>query len=144
MGWASAGEIFDPVAQALINSGADEYTKRTVLGPLIRQLQAGDWDTEDESLHEFKNDPVIVALFKKHGVVLEDTVNIGPVTPTTMRVAIDVTRELDITDDVRELAVQEGLTYEEILSEVKKDPYGYFDYFISDIDYEHEFEFEEN
>lgn len=68
MGWASAGEIFDPVARALIEVGADEQTKRNVLGPLIEKLQAGDWDTEDESIDEFSDDPVIVSLFMERGV----------------------------------------------------------------------------
>lgn len=72
MGWASAGEIFDPVAQALIDLGADEQTKRRVLGTLIDKLQDGDWDTEDESLAEFADDPVIVALFAERGVGGDD------------------------------------------------------------------------
>lgn len=68
MGWASAGAIFDPVAQALIDLGADRDTKRKVLGTLITALQEGDWDTEDESLQQFRHDVDIVALFKEHGV----------------------------------------------------------------------------
>lgn len=68
MGWASAGEIFNPVAQSLIDCGADEQTKRKVLGPLIGKLQDGDWDTEDESLERFGDDLVIRALFYGHGV----------------------------------------------------------------------------
>jgi hypothetical protein len=68
MGWASAGEIFDPVAQALIDCGADEQTKRRVLGMLIGKLQDGDWDTEDESMRQFRHDPVIAELFRKAGV----------------------------------------------------------------------------
>lgn len=68
MGWASAGEIFDPVAQALIDLDADEQTKRKVLGPLIDALQQGDWDTEQESLARFQHDPVIVALFYERDI----------------------------------------------------------------------------
>ena len=70
MGWASAGAIFDPVAQGLIDAGASEEIKRRVLGPLIRTLQGEDWDTEYESLEEFKDDPVIVELFAEHGITL--------------------------------------------------------------------------
>lgn len=71
MGWASAGpEIFDPVPQGLIDAGASDEIKRRVLGPLIGKLQGEDWDTEDESLEEFRNDPVIVALFAEHGITL--------------------------------------------------------------------------
>lgn len=68
MGWASAGDIFDPVARALVDINADERTKRAVLGPLIKALQDGDWDTEDESLYQFRADPVIVSLFYQRDV----------------------------------------------------------------------------
>lgn len=77
MGWASAGDIFDPVAQALIELDADERTKRSVLGPLIDALQEGDWDTEDESLEQFRADPVIVSIFYSRGVGNE-TDSTGP------------------------------------------------------------------
>ncbi len=66
MGWGSAGSIFDPVAQALVDLGADADTKRKVLGPLIRTLRDGDWDTTDESRDQFCDDPVIVSLFYQH------------------------------------------------------------------------------
>ncbi len=68
MGWASAGDIFDPVAQALIDLGADRGTKRRVLGTLIDKLRDGDWDTCDESLQEFGHDADIVALFVERGI----------------------------------------------------------------------------
>jgi hypothetical protein len=68
MGWASAGGIFDPIAEALIELKASEKVKRRVLGPLIGRLQAEDWDTEYESLAQFRDDPVIVDLFREHGV----------------------------------------------------------------------------
>jgi hypothetical protein len=35
-------------------------------------LQACDWDTEDESLEEFRDDPVIVSLFAEHSVIQDD------------------------------------------------------------------------
>lgn len=72
MGWASAGEIFDPVAQALCELNASEQVKRGVLRPLIRHLQDGDWDTEHESLAAFAHDPVIVDVFREQGVVLTE------------------------------------------------------------------------
>jgi hypothetical protein len=72
MGWSSANQIFDPVARALIDAGADDTTKRKVLGDLISNLQNGDWDTEDESLEDFLADPAIVAAFADHGVHLSD------------------------------------------------------------------------
>jgi hypothetical protein len=71
MGWASAAEIFDPVAQGLIDAGASDEIKRRVLGPLIGKLLGEDWDTADYSLEEFKGDPAIVAAFAEHGITLE-------------------------------------------------------------------------
>lgn len=68
MGWASASEIFDPIAQALIDLNANPATKRRVLGTLISTLRANDWDTEDESLDEFRHDAEIVAIFYEQGV----------------------------------------------------------------------------
>jgi hypothetical protein len=70
VGWASAGQIFDPVARSLIELGAPDDMKRRVLGDLIGALQDGDWDTEDESLDEFKDDQAIVAAFKDHAVYI--------------------------------------------------------------------------
>ena len=67
MGWASAGAIFDPVAQALIDLNASDDVKRGVLGPLIDRLTAEDWDTCDESADAFADDPVIVELFGERG-----------------------------------------------------------------------------
>lgn len=68
MGWASAGQIFDPVAQALIDLGASDEVKQRVLGTLIKGLHEGDWDTEDESLDQFKHDPAIRAAFAANGI----------------------------------------------------------------------------
>lgn len=68
MGWSSGGEIFDPVARALVECGATDEMKRRVLGELIDRLQEGDWDTEDVSLDEFRDDPLIVQLFMERGV----------------------------------------------------------------------------
>lgn len=70
MGWASAGAIFDPVAKAMIELGASDKMKIRVLGDLIGALQAGDWDTEGESLDEFEGDPAIVEAFRQHGVIV--------------------------------------------------------------------------
>lgn len=72
MGWSSANEIFDPVARALIDTGATPEVKRKVLGDLINSLQDGDWDTEDESLELFRDDPAIVAAFADHDVRLDE------------------------------------------------------------------------
>jgi hypothetical protein len=72
MGWNSANRIFDPVAHALIKAGANDDTKRTVLRDLIKELQEGDWDTEDESLEDFLGDPAIVQAFADRNVHLSD------------------------------------------------------------------------
>lgn len=72
MGWASAGpEIFDPVARALVDHVADADVRQIVASRLIATLQAGDWDTEDESLDEFSDDLAIVAAFAENGVHLD-------------------------------------------------------------------------
>jgi hypothetical protein len=78
MGWASASEIFDPVARALVDCGAPDDTKRKVLGDLIRRLRDNDWDTEDESLAEFADDPAIVAAFRDNDVILRCGDECGP------------------------------------------------------------------
>lgn len=72
MGWSSANHIFNPVARALQDTGADDTTKRKVLGDLIGGLQEGDWDTEDESLEDFLDDRAIVAAFHDHNVHTQD------------------------------------------------------------------------
>jgi hypothetical protein len=72
MGWSGANAIFNPVARSLIDAGAPDETKRKVLGDLIGGLQEGDWDTEDESLEDFLDDPAIVQAFADRGVHLSD------------------------------------------------------------------------
>jgi len=74
MGWASAGfTIFNPVMRALIESGATDEVKAMVANQLIGALQEGDWDTEDESLEEFADDPAIVSAFAEHEIYLPGT-----------------------------------------------------------------------
>ncbi|MBD3004796.1 hypothetical protein [Streptomyces sp. 5-10] len=70
MGWASGNEVFDPVAQALIDGGADDALKRAVCSALIGSLVDRGWDTEGESLGMFQDDAAIVAAFREHGVVI--------------------------------------------------------------------------
>lgn len=70
MGWSSANGIFDPIAQALIDHGASDELKLLVCDKLIGVLQDGDWDTEGESLDEFKDDPAIVEAFRRHDVLV--------------------------------------------------------------------------
>lgn len=107
MGWSSANEIFDPVAQVLIDLGADDKTKTTILGRLIVGLQEGDWDTEDESLDKFRRDPAIVAAFAAHGVELERTDEDSEVFELIKEIA---SRLRDATDEGEYQAV--GLIYD--------------------------------
>ena len=72
MGWNSGNEIFDPVAQTLIDLEVTDAVKSKVLYVLMDALQENDWDTEDESLERFKNDPAIVQIFHQHGIDTEE------------------------------------------------------------------------
>jgi hypothetical protein len=96
MGWNSANEIFDPVAQSLIDLGATDDVKRKVLGNLISGLQDGDWDTEDESLERFRKDPAIVAAFADHDIRLERSDADGDILALISEIA---GRLEDATDD---------------------------------------------
>lgn len=68
MGWGSARDIFDPVAQAMIDLGVSPEKMREVLIPLIGKLINEDWDTADESLEKFQEHPVIVECFRANEI----------------------------------------------------------------------------
>jgi hypothetical protein len=70
VGWASAYEIFDPVCQKLQASFLWDSTRKDILITLIKVLQELDWDTEDESLELFSDDPVTIQAFAACGVHL--------------------------------------------------------------------------
>lgn len=74
MGWSSGDEVFDPVCTTIVNgvvTGQMEVDFATeVLIKLIRGLQDRGWDTEDESLGEFRDREFVVAAFKAQGVEL--------------------------------------------------------------------------
>lgn len=72
MGWSSANRIFDPIARALVDHDIPDATIRKVLGDLIAGLQAGDWDTEDESLEKLLDHPAVVQAFADCKVHLAD------------------------------------------------------------------------
>lgn len=79
MGWGSAGHsIFDPMARSLTEAGASDEVKRTTLGALIDRLRGEDWDTCDESLEQFRDDPVIVTLFRERGITTTCRNDDGP------------------------------------------------------------------
>jgi hypothetical protein len=63
MGWASAGEIFDSVAQGFIDGKVDQEIAKPVLAKLMGTLTDMDWDTESESRDEFQAVPWIEDVF---------------------------------------------------------------------------------
>ncbi|MFC8463378.1 hypothetical protein [Streptomyces sp. NPDC057250] len=82
MGWGSAGiKIFDPVARALIDAGTDPQTREDVLADIIEALQNEDWDTQQDSLDLFLNDPPTVAAFARHGITHPDHETAQPAPP---------------------------------------------------------------
>ena len=73
MGWSSANQIFDPVASAVLMASIDDsFDSIRILEVLIKALQEGDWDTEDESLYFFRGQPEVVEAFKRCGIPMED------------------------------------------------------------------------
>lgn len=69
MGWNTANEIFDPVAEQVSKAVSDGYFSRdesvAVLQTLINVLKGEDWDTWDESLERFKGHAVVVTAFQE-------------------------------------------------------------------------------
>lgn len=72
MGWASGGEVFDPIATKLINLNASDIVMFEICSTLIRGLQERGWDTEAESLGEFQDYPEIVAAFAACGIEMSE------------------------------------------------------------------------
>ncbi|MFD4934471.1 hypothetical protein [Streptomyces virginiae] len=72
MGWGSAGNIFDPVARALVDAGVPEEQQEEVLTQVIRTLQEQDWDTEYDSLQDFRDKPGVVKAFANCGIHWDD------------------------------------------------------------------------
>lgn len=71
MGWCSAGQYMEVVAEALIEAGASDEIKVAALVPLIDALLDGDWDTAHESLGLFEGDPAVVEAFRRCGIIEE-------------------------------------------------------------------------
>jgi len=65
MGWASGGDIFDKVTHALIDSNATNKVLDHVCYELATALRDGDWDTIDESVDEFRDNPAVVAALRR-------------------------------------------------------------------------------
>jgi hypothetical protein len=70
MGWASGDEVFEPVANKLIELCAPAEMKRQVCSVLIDALQNRGWDTESESLGNYQDDPAIIAAFRENDILL--------------------------------------------------------------------------
>lgn len=69
MGWSSANSIFDETARAFIKqveAGKCAPEAATdILVCLIKELHAGDWDTDDESYAEFHDYAWIAEAFER-------------------------------------------------------------------------------
>jgi len=78
VGWNSANDIFDPVADALIEANVSDEIKTRILSILNSTLQDGDWHTEGESLGEYQDDPAIVQAFRQNGIVVHCSDEGGP------------------------------------------------------------------
>jgi len=61
MGWAGATEIFDTVAEFLLDE--KKINRKEVLKALIKVLEDGDWDTQSES--EYYDNPVVQEIFEE-------------------------------------------------------------------------------
>lgn len=71
MGWASAGEIFNRTARAVLESQASDAETIEILYELADALRDGDWDTVDESIEEFAEYPYVVLALRMASGLLE-------------------------------------------------------------------------
>ncbi len=67
MGWGSAGQIFDMVADALIDAGTSDQHLGRVCYVLAKALCDQDWDTIDASIGGFEDYPVVVEALRRAG-----------------------------------------------------------------------------
>ncbi|MFJ9753142.1 hypothetical protein [Streptomyces chartreusis] len=114
MSWSDANSFFNPVARALIDTGASDQTKRVVLGRLIGQLKDIGWDTEHESLADFLDDPAIVAAFSDHDVHLYDRRRCRAVHAKNPRARLLAMRHDEVSEDEMTAAID---AYSEHLAE---------------------------
>jgi hypothetical protein len=70
MGRSDVNPVFDEVARKMSELGVADDIRTEVLSVLISQLQEYDWDTEDESLAEFEDDPAVVEAFRRNDIVI--------------------------------------------------------------------------
>lgn len=62
MGWCSATIIFDNVVGAILDEEVRKNPKEMIKN-LIKELEAGDWDCQQESV--YWNDPLIQECFRE-------------------------------------------------------------------------------
>lgn len=76
MGFSSGSDVFNPVANLVIqkveNGVLAETVAQEILISLISGLQSVDWDVEDECLEEFFEYTYIVSAFEAQGITLDD------------------------------------------------------------------------
>lgn len=74
MGFSRGNEVFDPVATIVLgyvdNQTIPAFVAKNILERLIEKLQEVDWDTEDESLHEFLDEPIVVEAFRRNEIYI--------------------------------------------------------------------------
>lgn len=93
MGYGSAGyEIFDPVARALLEAKAPDEVITNTCAHLIKTLTEQDWDTLEDSIQEFADEPAVLAAFER-------------VTPDVLRRFRDAVPELFVDQDQVDNAV---------------------------------------
>ena len=72
MGWASASGIFDSAVSAAIEAGLDGDKLTQFATNMIDTLSDQDWDTQDESVEQFRNNPYVVKAFEDRGYRLPE------------------------------------------------------------------------
>jgi hypothetical protein len=71
MGWGSGSEVFNNMANALIEADATDEVVTKTLAKVIPNLRGDDWDTYDESLEYFADYPAVVEAFRQNEIYLE-------------------------------------------------------------------------
>jgi len=62
MGWCSGTELFDAVAESIINSPLTRKEKVKILVTLIEAMEDQDWDCQQDS--RYWNEPLVAAAMK--------------------------------------------------------------------------------
>lgn len=72
MGWSHGSEVFDPVAEKMIEIGVPPQQQTEIASALISALRDQDWDDPEESLSAFGRHPAIVEAFARQDITLDD------------------------------------------------------------------------